>query len=181
MNRQLSPDHLALPLWLRRCFQRLQARLSPGSKRRSRGQGMVEFALILPILLLVVVGIIEFSYIFAVYTGLFNAAREGARHGVVNPRDVSGIVSSAKDKVFLADPAQVNITVAYDKGPGTAVFTNTTEVQIGDRVLVQLDYDLETLTPVIQPFVSTLHVETESARTVVTLGEIGLALSLIHI
>ncbi len=134
---------------------------------------MVEFALILPLLLLLILGIIEFGYVFTVYTGLFNAAREGTRYGVVRPSDVSGIESRTREKIFLVDPNAVDmdITVRYDNGPGTEPFTNTAQVQIGDRVLVHLTYDLPTITPVIQPIASTLHVETEAARTIATLGD----------
>ena len=171
-------DHPALLMWLRRCLQRFRVCLpfssassSPSSsERRSRGQGLVEFALVLPLLLLIMVAIVEFGYILTVYSGLFNAAREGARYGIVRPGDVVGIVSSAKEKVFLVDPAAVNIAVAYDQGPGTQVFSDTTQVQIGDRVLVHLNYDLPAITPVIQPIVSSFPIETQAARTVTALG-----------
>jgi uncharacterized repeat protein (TIGR01451 family) len=181
VNRNLLQRHLALLRRLRGrcCFQRLKSRavkwpsLSFRPERRSQGQGLVEFALILPALLLVMLGIIEFGYILTVYSGLFNAAREGARYGVVKPRDVLGIVSSAREKIFLVDPAAVNIAVAYDRGPNTAVFSDTAQVQIGDRVLVHLDYDLPTITPVIQPIAPTFPIETEAARTVTSLGEVN--------
>jgi Flp pilus assembly protein TadG len=55
---------------------------------RSRGQSedgaqLVEFALVLPMLLLVVLGIAEFGFIFQRYEVLTNAAREGARIAVL--------------------------------------------------------------------------------------------------
>lgn len=140
-------------------------------KHHNLGQGLVEFALILPVLLLVMLGIIEFGYVFTVYSGMFNAAREGARYGVVQPRDVAGIINRTREKIVLADPNAVNIAVAYDHGPGTSVFTNTMQAQVGDRVLVYLDYDLPTITPVIQPIVATLPIRVEAARTIATLGE----------
>jgi uncharacterized repeat protein (TIGR01451 family) len=135
--------------------------------------------LILPIFLLLLLGILEFGYVFAVYSGLFNAAREGARYGAVQPRDMVGIATRARNKVLLANPADVDIIVTYDHGPSDpddpgsyTTFTDPTQVEIGDRVLVYVTYDLPTLTPVIQAIVSSLHVETEAARTVATLGEI---------
>ncbi len=148
-------------------FCQLRARAG----QSKRGQGLVEFALILPLLLLVVLGIVEFGYIFAVYSGMFNAAREGARYGVVEPKDVVGIVSHTREKIILADPDGASIVVAYDRGPNTPVFNDTTQVQLGDRVLVQVQYDLPTITPVIQPIISQLPIETQSARTIVSLGE----------
>jgi uncharacterized repeat protein (TIGR01451 family) len=164
-------SHLIPPLRLCRCFQRSQPRLPLSSRRPSRGQGFVEFALILPFLLLLMLGIVEFGYVFAAYSGLFNAAREGARYGVTNPKDVSGIVANAQGKIFLADPATVDIVVMYDSGPDTPQFTDPAQVQIGNRVLVYVTCDLPTITPVIQPIVSTLPVHTQAARTIASLGE----------
>jgi len=58
-----------------------------GSPRRrwasEEGSQLVEFALTLPLLLLVVLGIVEFGFIFQRYEVLTNAAREGARVAVL--------------------------------------------------------------------------------------------------
>lgn len=51
--------------------------------RREDGQNIVEFALLLPVLLLILMGIIQFGFIFAAYLTLNNAVREGARWGTV--------------------------------------------------------------------------------------------------
>jgi uncharacterized repeat protein (TIGR01451 family) len=170
VNHDRPYSHPTLRVRLRGYFQRRHPTFSSGSQQRSRGQGLAEFALVLPFLLLVMLGLIEFGYAFAVYTCLFNAAREGTRYGVVNPKDVAGITSRVTQKIFLGDPAAVDIGVVYDEGPDTTVFSDTTRIQIGDRVLVHLTYDLPTITPVIQPIVPTLHIETRAARTITTLG-----------
>ena len=52
-------------------------------KNNENGQTLVEFALILPILLLLVMGIIQFGIIFSAQIGITNAAREGARVAAV--------------------------------------------------------------------------------------------------
>jgi Flp pilus assembly protein TadG len=44
-----------------------------------RGSQLVEFALVAPLLLLVVFGIVDFGFMFREYEALTNAAREGAR------------------------------------------------------------------------------------------------------
>lgn len=46
---------------------------------RDRGASAVEFALVLPILLLLVIGILEFGRAYHVQTTLSNAARDGVR------------------------------------------------------------------------------------------------------
>ncbi|MCL4500302.1 MAG: pilus assembly protein [Deltaproteobacteria bacterium] len=56
-------------------------KLSP--RDRESGVVAVEFIFLLPILLLIVVGIIEFGHLFAVRHTLTNASREGARAAVV--------------------------------------------------------------------------------------------------
>ena len=48
-----------------------------------RGASAVEFALVLPLLLLVLFGIIEFSVLFYNKAVITNASREGARQGIV--------------------------------------------------------------------------------------------------
>ncbi len=49
----------------------------------ARGQDVVEFALILPVLVLLLFGIIEFGLLFYHYNTVALAARDGARAGVV--------------------------------------------------------------------------------------------------
>ncbi|MDY6875405.1 MAG: TadE/TadG family type IV pilus assembly protein [Chloroflexota bacterium] len=172
MKHSLLSSHPVL-MRLHRCSQRLRSCLSRSPDWCSQGQGLVEFALTIPFLLLLMMGIVEFGYVFTAYSGMFNAAREGSRYGIIQPRDGAGIVSHARTKIFLVNPDAVDIAVAYDSGPDTVVFTDTAQVQIGDRVVVHLTYDLPMITPMIQPIVSTLHVETEAARTVTSLGVLG--------
>jgi Flp pilus assembly pilin Flp len=48
-------------------------------RRSERGAALVEFALVLPLLLVVIAGIVDFGFLFQRYEVLTNAAREGAR------------------------------------------------------------------------------------------------------
>ena len=56
-------------------------RTTPGRRRRSGEAGVeiVEFALVFPLLLLVVLGIVDYGFMFQRYEVVTNAAREGAR------------------------------------------------------------------------------------------------------
>lgn len=58
----------------------LKKRLSWMSER---GAEVIEFAIILPVLLLVIFGIVDFGFLFQRYVVLTNAAMEGARVGVL--------------------------------------------------------------------------------------------------
>src|SRR5690242_1573446 len=55
--------------------------------RRRRAQSLVEFALTLPILLLLIFGIIEFGRIFQAWVTLQNAARVAIRYAVTGMYD----------------------------------------------------------------------------------------------
>jgi Flp pilus assembly protein TadG len=46
------------------------------------GQELVEYALVMPLMLLLIFGLIEFSLVFFSYNTISNAAREGARAGI---------------------------------------------------------------------------------------------------
>jgi len=52
-------------------------------KNNTKGQSLVEFALILPVLMLIILGIVEFGWLLNGQITLTNAAREGARTAVV--------------------------------------------------------------------------------------------------
>lgn len=88
------------------------------SQDKERGATIVEFALILPILLMLVMGVIELAIAFNRQQGLHAAAREGAREGSIptsTQTDISDRVNSAL------------IGVPIDGAPTVTVTPNTTE------------------------------------------------------
>ncbi len=102
----------------------------PGIGGRRRGQGMVEFALILPLMLLLISGIIEFGRMLSIYNSVSNAAREAARYGSVvgDPGngatyyflDCTGMRDSAKRASAFAVLTDPDITIVYDHGSGSS-------------------------------------------------------------
>jgi PKD repeat protein len=62
---------------------------------KSRGQALVEFAVILPIAMLLLLIAIDLGRLFASYVQITNAAREGASYAAGNPTDNSGIAAHA--------------------------------------------------------------------------------------
>ena len=59
------------------------AALIPRLRRNSRGQAIVEFAMVLPLFLLIFAGMSDFALLFKSYQTSLNAAREGARLAVL--------------------------------------------------------------------------------------------------
>jgi Flp pilus assembly protein TadG len=56
--------------------------LHPSPGRARRGQDMLEFALVFPILVLFLFGVVDMARVFHALISVSNAAREGARYGV---------------------------------------------------------------------------------------------------
>lgn len=86
--------------------------------REERGAELVEFAFILPVLLFVVVGIIDFGFMFRNYEILTNAAREGARLGALAEYDIPDVRARVKQyaasagldqALVVPEPVEVDI------------------------------------------------------------------------
>lgn len=65
-------------------------------RRTDRGASAVEFALVMPILVLVLVGIVNFGFVLAQQISLNNAARQAARYAVVDGPVCSQIENEGK-------------------------------------------------------------------------------------
>jgi len=64
------------------------------------GQGLIEFALVLPILLLLIIGALDYGFAFFIKVELENSAREGAFYMVYHS-DETGAIDEAKNRVQL--------------------------------------------------------------------------------
>lgn len=73
-----------------------------GRKGRSRGQSLVEFVVILPILLIMISGLIEFGFLLNTYLDVIDAARDGARFGAnIDPLLIDDGVPSCTGTTYL--------------------------------------------------------------------------------
>ena len=71
-------------------------------RRRGRGQALVEFALVFPLLMLLVFALIDLGRVVYTHNAIAEAAREGARWGSVqarSARDIPGIEAHAVGNV----------------------------------------------------------------------------------
>jgi Flp pilus assembly protein TadG len=93
---------------------------------RRKAQSMVEFAMVLPILLLVLLGIIEVGRLIFFYASVFGATREAARYGTAvgdNPSgtpyylDTAGMRAAAVRIGFFAGVKPSDVQIWYDLGP----------------------------------------------------------------
>lgn len=72
---------------------------------RHRGQGMVEFALIIPIFLAITLGTVELGWLLFANHSLTNATREGARYAMVHGERSGDIATVASVTPVVQDSA----------------------------------------------------------------------------
>lgn len=149
---------------------------------RQRGQGMVEFALAIPIFLVLAFGIIEFARMVVVYSSVFSAAREAARlgsavgdspNGLPFYQDCDYIREAAQRAGMMAGIEPGNIDIRYDHGPedlrawnDKPVCSNTAVVALGDRVVVRVNADYIPLVGLVN--LAPVNIVSTDARTIVT-------------
>ena len=91
------------------------------------GAAVVEFAVVAPVFILLVFGMIEFGRMVMVQQVLTNASREGARLAVLDGVTVSDVEASVE--TFLAASAVSGATIAVDPDP-------LSDANLGDPVTV---------------------------------------------
>ena len=114
----------------------------------------MEFALVLPILLILLLGLIDFGMAFHGVVTVNTAAREGARQGVVLNNDDgatdSGTVVTAARRVTGTLPNEIN-RLTIEIGGTTAFANGTTNVfslpPSGSEMEVIVTYDYDLITP----------------------------------
>lgn len=99
--------------------------------RGNRGQSVVEFALVLPLLLAILFGITEFGRAWMTANLLTSAAREGCRLAVVTGPDVAAVTARVSEVCTAAGvtPTAVTVTGPDPSDPARRV-----------RVTVQADF-----------------------------------------
>jgi len=133
--------------------------MSPSERRqREKGQATVEFALVVVLLLLVLFGLVDFSRLFFAYATMSNGVREGARYGIVNPDDETGIIQQAEAMMVLVG-GQAEVIVEFpDTGTG-----GNPHCSHYCRVVVRATSNFDAWTPVVPDIEivaqATMHIE----------------------
>jgi len=120
-------------------------------KELHNGQSLVEFALLLPILMLFLMVILDLGRAVYYYSAIFNAAREGARYGTVHPGNYLGTEDAAiRLTNGLIDDTQVSAGFQYEDDAGAWVdscgYVTETDVEV---VCVTVTYEFRAATPVL--------------------------------
>lgn len=145
----------------------------PSSRRsnRRRGQAMVEFALVIPIFMLVLSGILDFGFALFSRMTVINAARDGARAAIMVSNTSTIPLVAQTNAIATAAQGGIAVTVTVDPSPAKGdvtclrttvsvtsppfcgnwnkydLTTNPTGPQSGDSVSVTVHYTYKMFFP----------------------------------
>ena len=125
--------------------------------RRERGQALLEFAFVVPIFLVLVLGIVDFGWALKSWITVTNAAREGARFGAVGWADGSyptDCNATDTDDITVVGRTCTAVTSNLDNVESVAVtyeerngIAGVEPPQTGDSIVVSIAYSYDFITP----------------------------------
>ena len=153
--------------------------LRHGLARDERGQGVVEFALILPVFILILVGILEFGSIYSKVISMRQGVREAGRQGSVanfgpafsadcvskpSPPsdDIQRLICLAKSQSGVGDTVLVRVKFAKQDLTG-ATDTDPSLYAAGNALIICAVYPLQSLTRFLQPALDGHYARTKAA------------------
>ena len=140
--------------------------------RGSRGQTLVEFAIVMPIIVLVVLGLFDLGRAVYSYNTLAQSARQAARTAIVNQN-----VTNVKNQAIASAPTlgltASNIDVCFKTSNSTQTTCATTTDDcpqskrvLGCLALVKTTLNYQPMTPVISLFFSSIPLSSTSVATI---------------
>ena len=156
----------------------VRTRHRPIAKPAARGQSLVEFALVLMPLFFILLGIIQFGFVFNSYVTITNATREAARYGTVYMYD-SGLSKAQNDLArnnaiktellasmnllgktapqFTTSGSWTQSSLTYTNGDLVVTYalptgTTDTDARVGYQITVRATYHQDLIVPLVSNF-----------------------------
>jgi hypothetical protein len=142
---------------LKRVFRTFQG----GHRRKAeKGQSLVEVAMLLPLLLIMLAGILDLGRAYMTLVAIKDAAAEGASYAALHPTATSRIVERAADSsnaLVQLDTDQVSVQYSHPPTPGRPI-------------TVTVSYDYQVLTPILNAIVpeGTLTLTVRDVRSIIS-------------
>ncbi len=105
-------------------------------KGKEKGQSLTEMALILPVLLIILAGVLDLGRLYYVTVALTDAAGEGVTFAAINPHDTDEII--ARTQAATGGLVQIG---------SEQVSVDCPTVAAGETVTVSVSYDFTVATP----------------------------------
>lgn len=113
----------------------LPSRIKKPNRYRREGAAAVEFAVIAPLFLLLLAGIVEFGQVFRIEHALSTASRRAARSAMLVGAETTAIQQKTNDLVVSligVEPQDVTVAIAVNGQEGV----NVSEAEQGDEISV---------------------------------------------
>lgn len=146
--------------------------------RHEKGQGLLEFALVIPIILLIVMGTIDFGRILTAYAMVSNSLRAGLRNATVygypgeaNYRNCA-LMEEDIQRVMFTEIIDSDIDIRFVKSndPDTLYTCSDLprgKLETGDLILINVRANIGLITPLIANMFPTVSLNFGGERTVV--------------
>jgi hypothetical protein len=147
---------------------------------KSRGQGLIEFALILPVLLFIIMGIIDFGRILFIYGMASNSLRTALRnaellgYGGGGPLyiDCDELEADIRQVLFVGIDPDSNAYFGYidtDAYTGAVVECDSSPtVDNGDLLQISLETPVRLITPLVSGIAPVVTLQFAGQRTIVS-------------
>jgi Flp pilus assembly protein TadG len=154
-----------------------------------RGQASAEFAIALPILLAILVGIFEVGRYLFIYSAATNASRNAVRYasavglgdgGLHKYKDCAEIKAVARKSAYLVPASDITVSISYDIGPSAsssfaicdALSGEDADVAVssGDRVIVTVYAQYKPMVKLVP--ITERSIKSESSRTILGIIEL---------
>lgn len=143
-----------------------------GSTHRRRGQALVEFALLLPVLVLMLMSIFDFARAIYAYNAISDAARSGTRTAIVNQN-----AQDIRNRVAAQATGLVISTAAASCPPGGAngvcvqylnadLSATCPTISIGCVAQVAVKYTFTPITPIISNIIGSIAMGSTSQEPI---------------
>lgn len=109
-----------------------------------RGNALLEFAIVLPLLMLIIIGCVDFARFLYIFAAVTNAAEEGATYGSVNPPTANGWQAEVT-AAALAEPSGLLPMLAAADVSVTDTISN--DPAVPGHVTVEVQYPFSMAVP----------------------------------
>lgn len=169
-----------------------------GSDRRhnkEKGATLVEFAVVAPLLFLLLFGVIEFARVVSAYTTVWTGAREGARYattsaesdfnsGVPRFRDCDGILDAVQAKAVTTSISASDVSIVWINPSGTTIAdcdgldgaypdpatksggTWSVDIPDGTVISVEVQGTFNGVVPIVGSFIDGLTLDSTQTRSI---------------
>lgn len=141
---------------------------------RQDGQSMIEFALLLPVLLTMLLGAFDVGRMYFSLIAIQNAAAEGALYAAIEPNCVDASECADPNNVeFRARSESPHGLIDLDRISIEVLPLDRSNLREGDSITVLVHYDYDILTPLISPLVEDgkLRLTARAVQNIIDLKE----------